>query len=107
LPNYDLNNPYTVTDHNLLTRIEEAAQEEKNAEFRKAQFAQWRNFTVNDTYEPGSVFKIITASAALEEKVWSMTETYIPATGALPCVTAEYPAMIRAGTARRTSHRLW
>lgn len=76
LPNYDLNDPYTVTDKNLLARIETAAEDEKNAEFRKAQFAQWRNFTVNDTYEPGSVFKIITASAALEEKVWSMTETY-------------------------------
>lgn len=76
LPNYDLNKPYTVTDKNLLARIETAAEDEKNAELRKAQFAQWRNFTVSDTYEPGSVFKIVPASAAVEEKAWSMTETY-------------------------------
>lgn len=39
-------------------------------------FKMWRNPIVSDTYEPGSTFKLITASAALEEKVISNTETF-------------------------------
>jgi stage V sporulation protein D (sporulation-specific penicillin-binding protein) len=36
----------------------------------------WRNYSINDTYEPGSTFKVVTASAALEEKVVTLNDTF-------------------------------
>ena len=62
VPEFDLNNPYTLpegTDTESLT--EEQKQEKLNQ--------MWRNGCINDTYEPGSTFKIITAAAGLEEGV--------------------------------------
>ena len=61
-PNYDLNDYATVTDKTLLERIER-----NEIELADAQQLQWRNKALNDTYEPGSTFKILTLSAALEE----------------------------------------
>ena len=61
-PNYDLNDFSTVTDQTLLERIERGELEKADA-----QLIQWRNKALNDTYEPGSTFKILTLSAALEE----------------------------------------
>ena len=61
-PNYDLNDFSTVTDQTLLERIERGELEKGDA-----QLIQWRNKALNDTYEPGSTFKILTLSAALEE----------------------------------------
>lgn len=76
-PDYDLNNPYKITDEKLSVEIGKIADKKtKETQFIAAQQAQWRNFAVSYTYEPGSVFKIVTASAAVEEKAWSMTETY-------------------------------
>ena len=61
-PNYDLNDFSTVTDQTLLERIERGEIDTSDA-----QLIQWRNKALNDTYEPGSTFKILTLSAALEE----------------------------------------
>ena len=61
-PNYDLNDFSTVTDKTLLERIERGELEKSDA-----QLIQWRNKALNDTYEPGSTFKILTLAAALEE----------------------------------------
>ena len=61
-PNYDLNDFSTVTDQTLLERIERGELEKADA-----QLIQWRNKALNDTYEPGSTFKILTLAAALEE----------------------------------------
>ena len=61
-PNYDLNDFSTVTDQTLLERIERG-----EIDTGDAQLIQWRNKALNDTYEPGSTFKILTLSAALEE----------------------------------------
>ena len=63
-PNYDLNDFLTVSDQTLQERIERG--ENTLAEM---QLLQWRNKALNDTYEPGSTFKILTLSAALEEGV--------------------------------------
>ena len=61
-PNYDLNDFSTVTDQTLLERIERG-----EIDTGDAQLIQWRNKALNDTYEPGSTFKILTLAAALEE----------------------------------------
>ena len=57
-PYYNLNKPYEVNN-----------VEESNAEKSKALQAMWRNKAIADTYEPGSTFKLVTTSAALEEKI--------------------------------------
>lgn len=58
-PNYDLNNPYE------LENSENMDSSEKNKQLQ----AKWRNKAIADTYEPGSTFKLITSSAALEEGI--------------------------------------
>ena len=67
VPEYDLNDPFTLqTD---TTTMDEA-------QIQEARNQMWRNACINDTYEPGSIFKIITASAGLEEKVVSSQDTF-------------------------------
>ena len=69
-PNYDLNDFLTVSDQTLQERI--GRGENTLADM---QLLQWRNKALNDTYEPGSTFKILTLSAALEEGVVDKTTT--------------------------------
>ena len=69
-PNYDLNDFSAVQDKTLLERIER-----KENTLAEMQLLQWRNKALNDTYEPGSTFKILTLAAALEEGVVDKTTT--------------------------------
>ena len=69
-PNYDLNDFSTVQDKTLLERIER-----KESTLADMRLLQWRNKALNDTYEPGSTFKILTLAAALEEGVVDETTT--------------------------------
>ena len=69
-PNYDLNDFSAVQDQTLQERI--ARGENTLSEM---QLLQWRNKALNDTYEPGSTFKILTLAAALEEGVINKNTT--------------------------------
>ena len=69
-PNYDLNDFLTVSDQTLQERIERG-----ESTVADMQLLQWRNKALNDTCEPGSTFKILTLSAALEEGVVDKTTT--------------------------------
>ena len=69
-PNYDLNDFLTVSDQTLQERIERG-----ESTVADMQLLQWRNKALNDTYEPGSTFKILTLAAALEEGVVDKTTT--------------------------------
>lgn len=64
VPEFDLNNPFFLET----TESGENQQDALNT--------MWRNSCLNDTYEPGSTFKIITAAAGLEEGVVSLTDTF-------------------------------
>ena len=64
VPEFDLNNPFSLET----TESGENQQDALNT--------MWRNSCLNDTYEPGSTFKIITAAAGLEEGVVSLTDTF-------------------------------
>ncbi len=78
MPDYDLNNPQTLTDE------EKAELEEKYPDDIEARnkarndllYSKWRNFIVSDSYEPGSVFKTVTAAAILEENIATPETTF-------------------------------
>ena len=64
-PSYNLNEPYEPYTDELKVTWDSLSQDEKTKNLQ----AVWRNKAIADTYEPGSVFKLITASAALEEGI--------------------------------------
>ena len=64
-PNYDLNNPYSAYSEELEAIWDNLQSTEKTKYLQEI----WRNRAISDTYEPGSVFKLITASAAIEEGI--------------------------------------
>ncbi len=64
-PDYDLNTPFTPTDVTVSSSWDTLSSEEKNNYL----YDMWRNKAVQNTYEPGSTFKIITAAVGLEENI--------------------------------------
>ena len=71
-PSYDLNEPYTIQDETLAQQWDSFTEAEQMDYLN----GMWRNYCINDTYEPGSTFKIITATAALSEGKVSLTDTF-------------------------------
>ena len=91
VPEFDLNNPYEIPEEALprVTAKEETDQEAglvpeisvtqeelSQEETQEILNSVWRNGCINDTYEPGSTFKIITAAAGLEEGVVATDSTF-------------------------------
>ncbi len=82
-PTYNLNSPGTLSDA-LNIKLEEAVEElglvrdseEYKNKYNELLFSSWNNKSVSWLYEPGSTFKVITASMALEENLVSPTETF-------------------------------
>lgn len=69
-------NHYLEIDPELKEAIESLPEEEQAEALQTAQFAQWRNKAISDPYEPGSVFKIITLSAALDSNAITVNDQY-------------------------------
>lgn len=70
VPEYDLNSPYSLTEEYGDTSGLDSGQKMELLN------NMWRNFCINDTYEPGSTFKMITATAALEKGVVSLSDSF-------------------------------
>ncbi len=66
---YNLNEPRTISDPEVLATILAQPESEQSTLMLDAMMAQWRNKAIQEPYEPGSVFKIVTAAMALEENV--------------------------------------
>lgn len=91
-PEFNLNDPFTLTDAMLESYTQQKAEKEEtdeevaaaagaaaamSAEDKQNLLNQmWRNQCISDTYEPGSTFKIITATAALEQGVVGLTDQF-------------------------------
>lgn len=71
-PDYDPNDPKMPIDEKVKAEWATLPDEE----LQKAWFDMWRNPAVNDIYEPGSTFKLITTATALEENAATMNSTY-------------------------------
>lgn len=67
-PEYNLNDPYTLN----IDAVYNTEEEKQNALNQ-----MWRNFCINDTYEPGSIYKTVTATAAFEKGVLSVEDTFV------------------------------
>ncbi|MBE6805824.1 MAG: PASTA domain-containing protein [Ruminococcaceae bacterium] len=73
---FDPNEPFTLSTDDQ-AKIEAETDTDKKSELKaKLQNLQWRNKAVSDTYEPGSVFKVITAAMALEENLVNTNSTF-------------------------------
>lgn len=68
VPEFDLNDPFSLQHINAETFTDEEKQDALNQ--------MWRNGCINDTYEPGSTFKIITAASCLEEGVVKLSDSF-------------------------------
>ena len=90
VPEFDLNQPFTL--NNGLSN-EDFTQEELQNQLNQ----MWRNPSINDTYEPGSTFKVITASAGLEAGVVTLEDTF-------SCPGFRIVEDRRIHCARRTGH---
>ncbi|MCI8895665.1 MAG: peptidoglycan glycosyltransferase [Lachnospiraceae bacterium] len=73
VPEFNLNDPFTLEEAFLPKETETEAEAASEQDLLNR---MWRNPCINDTYEPGSTFKIITASAALEQGVVSLNDQF-------------------------------
>ncbi len=64
-PSYNLNSPYEITNEEIKANWESLTATERSENLQ----AMWRNKAIADTYEPGSTFKTVTSSAALQEGI--------------------------------------
>ena len=77
MPDFDCNEPYKITYKKTKKELKKITDKDEKAQAQSlAVQNQWRNFTVSDTYVPGSVFKTFMASAALEENVVNLDTSY-------------------------------
>ncbi len=72
-PDFDLNSPFTINDQELQMYWDYLTEQERNNALNQ----MWRNFSINDTYEPGSTFKVFTSVAGLEDRVVKPDDQFV------------------------------
>jgi len=81
-PSFDLNNPSEITDERTLEKLDLITDEEERTQAEaNARELQWKNKAITETYIPGSVFKVITSSAAFEEDLIDLDNDTFYCTG--------------------------
>lgn len=75
-PDFDPNEPFTIVDPEDQAAVDALTGDERTAKRSEVLNEQWRNKAISDAYDPGSTFKILTASMALEEKTISLDSRY-------------------------------
>ncbi|MDD4688263.1 MAG: stage V sporulation protein D [Eubacteriales bacterium] len=75
-PSYDLNMPFEIADENVNKEVQGLSGEEKTAKANEYLQKLWRNRAISDTYEPGSTFKILVSSMAIEENLIGDNDTF-------------------------------
>ena len=101
-PDYNSDEPWAIKDKKTAKKVKAIKDKKKRAQAEsEALIAQWRNRTISDTYEPGSVFKIITAAACLEEGVVKPEDTFYDS-GAITVEDRVYKCHYRQGHGTET-----
>lgn len=99
---FDPNDPYTINDKRTIESINKITDtKEKEKAEEEAMYYQWRNRAISDTYEPGSVFKLITMAAGLEENVVKYDEKFT-CTGSVNVADRIYSCHNTAGHGTQT-----
>ncbi len=99
---FDSNNPYTIYDQRTLDNINLIEDEtERKKAINQAMYQQWRNRAVSDLYDPGSVFKVMTMAAGLEENVVEYDETF-NCTGSIDILDRHYYCHNHSGHGTQT-----
>lgn len=99
---FDPNDPYTINDKRTIESINKITDtKEKEKAEEEAMYSQWRNRAISDTYEPGSVFKLITMAAGLEENVVKYDEKFT-CTGSVNVADRIYSCHNTAGHGTQT-----
>lgn len=76
-PDYDPNTPRQIINEEIRAQVDALTGEARSAALQEAQQTQWRNKAISDLYEPGSVFKLVTAAAALDTGVCTPQDTFV------------------------------
>jgi len=98
---YDLNNPYEIADPKVADEIAKLSGDESKEAKAVARETQWKNKAISEIYEPGSVFKVITSAAAIEENLINLeTGDSFTCTGAMDIPGATHPI----GCHKKTGH---
>ena len=96
-PDFNSDDPWKIKDKHAQKEVNKIKDKKERAQAESdALIAQWRNRTISDTYEPGSVFKIVTAAAGLEEGVVKPEDTYYDS-GSIEVEDRVYHCQLRTG----------
>ena len=82
-PSFNLNDPFEIADPNAAAQIAQLTGDEAKTAKAEAREAQWKNKCITEIYEPGSVFKVFTSSAAIEEGLIDLNHDSFYCSGAM------------------------
>lgn len=103
-PDFDPNRPYEIYDEGYKAQLEEAeTDEDYNALSKKFRETQWKNKAITELYYPGSVFKLITASSAMDSGIMNENSTFTCG-GELHVGTWTYTCAASTDNGYTTSH---
>lgn len=101
-PSFDLNNPYEISDQNASAEIAKLTGDERKTMLANEREAQWKNKAIAEINESGSVFKIITSSAVIEENLVDVNGDSFYCSGSLKVADRDIGCHYRSGHGEQT-----